>query len=628
MLRIAAVLILLICALPTAAQDDLLPDDLPVITLDNVGAMTRLAEYGLGQMLDAFLDDDGATLTVISARGISRYDTADLAGESQFVPFEGNPLDGFYASFFEPNVSYSADGRAVTIEQAWREESLGGTFDLATGEQLSDALNSDPIAFTQENANPAIVRLLAFGDGRVQDAVLSPDGALVAVVGLLRGDPGAALQLWDAATGEQIAQVQFERAQAGAISFSADGTQIAMTNDATSVYGVPDLNLISTSPFGWYTLSPDGTTAAYLNEEFILTLEHLATGEMRATPLDGLRTRDILRMFFSPDSAALYLVKRSPTGAVFVVDAASGTLLPGVGGFALNMSNITFNPDSTQIVTAELDFYPAPYASFNPGNGLRILDLAAGRSTQFIPANIPNEVAISIDGALAYTSNRTIHLVYAGETFTLTNDEFPMFIQHLEFSPDGALLATDVAGRLLLLDGRTLDLVAELPVSSASPFWGDGVLWNETTVIYADASVVRLWDTESGQEVAALDQGLPIRGLAIHAASRTLAVNVGTTEAQEMRLWNLSSSVPTAMAAFPMLTFRDDLAFNADGRLLAAGLNTTGDYVGPSTVIYDVMTGAVVHELNDCGLPLEFSPDGRLFACVSPVGSVFVYGVR
>jgi len=645
MLRIAAVLILLACVLPVFAQEGVLPEDLQVIDLSNVGAMTRLTELGLGQILDAFLEDDGSTLTVISARGVSRYDTADLTGESQFVPFEGNPLDGFYASFFVPNVSYSIDRRAVTISQTWREQSLGGTFDLITGERLSDASGPVRLEFNQEAADPAVVRLLdpetqtvrhelAFGNGRVDGAVLSPDGALVAVVGLLREDPGAALQLWDAATGEQIAQVTFERRQAGAIYFNADGTQItvaATRDNTTTVYSVPDLNLIDSSPFALYTLSPDGSTAAYLNEESTLTLEDLATGETRATPLARLNARDILRMFFSPDSAALYLVRRSPAGAVFVVDAASGTLLPGVGGFASYVFGTAFAPDSTQIVTVEQDDRPAPYARLNSGNGLRFFDLASGASTRFLPADNPSAVAISSDGALAYTSARTIHLMRGDESFRLTDELFPFYIWSLEFNQDGSRLAADIYDRVLVLDGRTLALAAELPSSGAAPpYWGDSVLWNDMTLIYADDSVVRLWDAENREEIAALDQGLPIRGLALHAPSQTLAVSVGTTpEAQEVRLWDLSSSdAPKSIMSFPLLQDRFALAFDADGGLLAAGLDARSDYIGLAAVIYDVTTGEVVYELNDCGWPLEFSPDGRLFSCTNPVSSVIVYGVR
>jgi WD40 repeat protein len=623
---------------PVYAQDGarLQPDAYLPITADNVARMERAASLGRGQILDAFLEDDGAALTIISTRGILRFNALDLSAAPDFIPFEGDPfIDRVLPTFVTPNVTYSADRRTVRFNWTFRDEVIGGVFDLRTGRAADDAGAS--VAFSELSRSPALAQLIdpasgavlktfAFGDGRITAAALSPDGALAALYGALRGTEGA-IQLWDAASGEKIAEVGAAR-EFGRLTFTDDGAQLIFTTDrATAYYSVPDLSLIEVQPYALYARSADGSTAAFVDDARALTVQSLADGSTRPTALTRIEPRKVVKLMLSPDGSRLYMVTRR-SGAVYAVDTASGELLPGAGGFNPRIEALAFSADGARLLTSEADnFLPYPYARFSPASAVRVRDLRLDRADQVSGglANVePRAAAVSPSGSIAFFDflTRTLHLRDGDQSYTYAAADY-LFVQQLAFSPDGALLAAYTYADVLIFD-KQLRLLARRAISAAPPtLRSQPLAWDGAALIAADGNTVRFFSTPQLTEISALDQGARIWSIAFNPQTRTLGVIAGEfpVDELELRLWDMSGAQPTlrltigtAGAVTPMA-----LALSPDGSLAAAGFDTYEDAADQAlAVIYDARTGAPLYQLRDCGLPFAFSPDGRLFACTSP----------
>jgi WD40 repeat protein len=636
--RLLIFLTCLMIGAPVYAQDGarLQPDAYLPITAENIARMERAASLGRGQILDAFLEDDGAALTIISTRGILRFNALDLSAAPDFVPFEGDPfIDRVFPTFVTPNVTYSADRRTVCFNWTFRDEVIGGAFDLRTG-RTADA-SSAAITFPPSSGSPALAQLIdpasgavlntfEFGDGRIAAAALSPDGALAALYGAVRGADGA-LQLWDAVSGEKIAEISAARDFSAQLTFADDGAQLMVTTDsAAAYYSIPDLSLIEAQPYALYTRSADSSTAAFVDGARALTVQSLADGSTRPTALTGIEPREVVKLMLSPDGSRLYMVTRRG-GAVYAVDTHSGELLPGAGGFNTRIDALAFSADGARLLTSEADdFLPYAYARFSPASAVRVRDLRLDQADQVSGAlaNItPRAAAVSPSGSIAFFDflARTLHLRGGDQSYTYADDNY-LFVQQLAFSPDGALLAAYSYADVLIFDER-LRLLARRAISAAPPtLRSQPLAWDGAVLIAADGNAVRFFSTPQLTEISALDQGARIQSIAFNPQTRTLGVIAGEFPVDlELRLWDMSGAQPTlrltietAGAVTPMA-----LAFSPDGSLAAAGFDSYGDAGDQAlAVIYDARTGAPLYQLRDCGLPFAFSPDGRLFACTSP----------
>ncbi len=642
MSRLLPLFVLFIIILPAQAQDGsgLALDRLEPITASSAARMERAAKLGRGQLLDAFLEADGATLTVISARGIWRYAAADLTAALTFVPFAGDPMDGFYGLSFQPGVTYSAGRNAVTIDLTYRDQVFGGTFDLQTGARvmaegagvrvevrdssslrLLDAVSGAPIGSIDVSSVHGSVRSL-----NSRSIALSPDSTLLALAARL--ESGSALQIWDVASSTKIAEAALEDGRISRVAFSDDGAQLSVeTIDGTAIYRVPDLDLIEQQPYPLYTLSADGRTAAYLDGQ-TLSLRSLDTGSVHSTALGGLTPNYVSKLIFSPDGVRLYVVT-IPFGAIYVVDVASGELLPGVGGFATPIVDFAFSPDSRQIVIAHANPSPFEFAAADPGNGLYRYDLVSGRLA-FEHLDAPAyHVALSASGETAYTltTRWSVHLQDESGAYTYSDAENYDRFKQIEFSPDGTLIAAHGMSSYVLFDQRLRPLAR---LTGGGPFHGDPIAWDGSTLIAVIGNTIRLLDTPSLTEIGAIDQDKMVRGIAFHSGSRMLAVALGRDFAEgELRLWDLSGAQPLLRSAFSVdgVIEPNALAFNADGSLLAAAFPYLGDFIGEGLVIFDVSTGNPLFSRRDCGAPIAFSPDSRLFACSSLASDVHLYVV-
>jgi RNA polymerase sigma factor (sigma-70 family) len=181
----------------------------------------------------------------------------------------------------------------------------------------------------------------------------------------------------------------------------------------------------------------------------------------------------------------------------------------------------------------------------------------------------------------------------------------------LAFSPDGKLLATaDDQGVVQLLDvdglkeGRRWP--HDRPVSSVA-FSPDGKV---VGAISSPRGSLRLWEVESGKEVAHITTGERYPSFAFSPDGKLLAT-VGW--GQSLALWDARTGESRATLALPErkrdLAHAPGVAFSPDGKILASSGH------GLPVLLWDVATRKELRRLDAGTAPLlAFSPDGKTLA--------------
>ncbi|WP_344338416.1 hypothetical protein, partial [Kitasatospora putterlickiae] len=421
-------------------------------------------------------------------------------------------------------------------------------------------------------------------------------------------------------------------------------------------------------------LSPDGRTAAFC----------VPDGPLQLWDLVGLRRIDAPwaptpsrlecsdeRVSFSPDGRLMVLAAER---GVRWWDIASGVELPSIR--LRSVQEIAFSADGRFLATAttnslllwRTDSPDGPVFSYNTsGEALTELRIDPARGL------------IRYLGGLAAGQGTTVHTLDMRTAVAdgWRREETPV----ARFSPDGTLLATvappaghsveDGGAGLRILDGRTGDPVAELPVepcpSPCSPlldFSVDGTLLAHVVGMPRSPGdgppPVRLWDTVRRRPRGSLDPrgGFALRrpaSAAIGPAGRW-AVLTGPARDGSFRdlrgeaspavvlpevggsrtavrpdggllvtstgkVLDMSAEPPAAIASGPGPS--DVLEFNADGTLLATGDSTGAVVLWDGQVKRRVGTLArAVPESPGPVTALAFSRDSRTLAVATLDGSV------
>jgi WD40 repeat protein len=491
-------------------------------------------------------------------------------------------------------VAFSPDGKtliSVAYDQQiilWDVESgaalpvdseiSGSTLAVAlVGETIAVGGYDDPLRIVDFNGQ---VRLTLDEEPKpVRDLTFSPDGKILASATSMPQDIGmnTTLKLWDTASGELLYTLDDEGGYY-AISFSPDGAQIATAaldkvtlwdaesgQEMTTITDQPDekkgYGTGGVDDFAW---SPDGKTLALATDGGVSLVNPQTQEEIKLTT-HGYPPQNGHIITFSPDGnlLAVSLISvdetNEPHGNVIIYDVASGEPLFTIedfekDGIFWNTFGIAFSPDGKTLATG----WGNPWGG--GAGGIKIWDVFSGSLVSELGTGDRETIynlAFSDDGDLlaGISGIGRVHLWYPiEETEVLTFSGTSGYGGAVAFSPDGSLLAVGGAAS----DGRNYDYEpAELHLFDSSS--GDLILdleghqslirslsFNADGSVLASASwddTVRLWDVETGQQLAVLD--IPGATSVGFSPDGTLLATAGYQDV--VRLWG----TPETAASFP-----------------------------------------------------------------------------
>jgi RNA polymerase sigma factor (sigma-70 family) len=503
-------------------------------------------------------------------------------------------------------------------------------------------------------------------DNWVMSAAVSPDGKVIAASG------GSHVQLWAASDGKEIRR--FDLPQVGwntPVAFSPDSKILAIGSDDCLIrlWDIGSGRLLRQCaghekpkrdprkaieiPSGIYriTFSPEGKTLASYAGDKTVRLWEVATGrEVRQ-----FREESDAGLIFSPDGKTLIAGARTKDNAGLIIlwDVATGkerkrwqipttvsslALTPDGKILATGTSNekkgadiilwdmetgkqtrcleghrrmvvsLAFSPEGKTLASA------APFPEFT----VRLWDVASGKEVHRISAPASSFGVAYIEGGtlISWGAANTVHF-----WDPKTGKQMRRFEGHeasvydLAFSPDGKWLATSVGSESLvgIWDTASGKEVARLreqgeerPNVTAVAFSPDGKLLAAGS---ADGSV-RLWQPDTRKLVRRLEvcRGW-VKTVVFSPDGKRLA---SAGEDKVIHLWDVTSGREVRQWAANPAIYR--LAFSPDGTRLAMGAGAGT----PTIRVWDVATGdevPLIRQDDRSGVTsLEFSLDGRMLA--------------
>lgn len=299
------------------------------------------------------------------------------------------------------------------------------------------------------------------------------------------------------------------------------------------------------------TFSPDGTTLASSSSDTTVQLWDVATGKELVT-LHGHPT-------------TVYAVAFSPDGAL---------LASGSGWFWAPSPPLRFGEHETLRTATPRSETPMPLTS----NMVILWDVVTGteqRRWEF--ENPMYTVAFSPDGSTLAAGGGDpsggsfgedavwLWNVATGELETTFRERKYATVWSIAFSPDGTTLASGNERGITLWDVATGEARASLSRGGRVIFSPDGTLLASTG---GASGLVRLWDTATNQEQAALDEhdGY-VYTMAFSPDGTTLA---SAGQDGTVRLWDVATRKVIATIHIPQTRIWS-VAFSPDGTLLASG---------------------------------------------------------
>jgi WD40 repeat protein len=632
------------------------------ITPANASQVVQLARLGKGTNNDMAYSPDGSVLAVASSPGIYLYDNnqklLDIIPTDQFVN----------------NITFSPDGNILAASVPvgniqiwqWKDRQLLKTihinddYEYGFAEKLSFSPTGDSIGFVFIRAYPQGDVLFYVIDVESEKVLFrhagrsyppgisfSPDGSSIYII-------DGWINSYRISDGENLGSLGLtgdEQDPFNNLAFSSDGKLIIASNQKTiylfyvneldpyasfdvpiDIYSDHSFHSAKTCRLGPsgggivvqnYTLSPDNQFLAIVDDKGSIQIRRTRDGALlKSTPAFS----GGYKILFNPHKP--FLAVSHANGQIKIFNSESLQVVGAITGHT-RFTSLAFSP-----VRPDGSFY---LASGAVDNYLRIWSLPSGRRVSTIEGTAES-VTFSPDGQfLAYGSRDwTINLIHLtdGQRYPPKSGHLD-YVEGLSFSHDGKTLVSGSPDCTLKIwqvnDGR---LSLQLTVGGGDPYIEriDFVAFSpdDTWVVASDNMGYLFFYNTRTRELRNLGERAYTDSVSISPDGRYFAVTlpVPGSFGDDFLLQVYELSIMSIVKEWPVSG--RSVVYSPDGKLFALGTN-----VG-TILLVDADSGEALLTLSGAALPtngsfpiatnLQFSPDGRFLASTSN-GVIRLWGV-
>jgi WD40 repeat protein len=328
---------------------------------------------------------------------------------------------------------------------------------------------------------------------------------------------------------------------------------------------------------------------------------------------EGSTTSKVWAVACSPDGSNI--VSGLANGSLRVWHSRTGDGLATLEGHSDRVNSIAFSTDGAQLVSGSNDW------------SIRIWDIRMNEAIFVLQSqSYVSSVAFSPDGrqVVSGSGDETICIwdVQSTKQITLLQGHHAP-VSWVSFSPDGALLASGSwDGTIRVWDMQTLPRAVDHPDAPNSILTDElSISLDGARLVSTAGAVVRVWDMQTGQEIAVLDRHAGnVWFAAFSPDSNSVRVVTGSMD-KTVRVWHTQTG--QELARFSVNASLSAVAISADGIRVVACLR---DATMP---VWDVSSGVqlVLFEAHqDQVLAVALSPDGSRVVC-SGIGTAQLWDV-
>lgn len=589
----------------------LLPNLSEVITAENVETIEQFAQWGKGLLGDFAFSHDNRWLVVGTTTGLYFYETDDLDSPPRYELTER----AVRSISVDPTGNHLAVGMGENAVQLWNpiemgEDTFRGPFkegaDLFPAERFRE-----PILFTKNGHKLVIGALVGGGDLDIQ--IYEVDEFSTTKIEVLKSpiftmSPNDQWVGVSAVTGqveENIEIIDFQSRES-VYSLSVSGSSLAFLPNGKQI-------LVGSQMFGVQLVD---LAEDRISRTFGKLLVKYPIYDDRCPPPDyppdehrvpNLDRPIPDRFIISPDGEMVVVSYHSPTGVLIpprLHKLPRGELL---FTFPADVDKVEFSPEGDALVamsrsSGEIRFYSVP-----DGEEMRILggfDIGVA-DLKFLPG----WEAVGV----TYRDGVDVRSMTDGDIWrTHMNNGFAI-------SEDGNLLAlgTD-SGKIEILNADDLSIVTALEMNELEEIWSMAFsLDGEMLATAGSDCLVNLWQVSDGSLVMKLEQivledkAVGLAQLAWSPDGKMIAGAIKHVENITV-IWDLE----TGEILHEIESFKDYLAYMPDGNSLMVGDET-----------FDPDTGEEGNPMGSYGGNPVFSPNGELVVLEGVGGSVEIWSV-
>lgn len=476
--------------------------------------------------------------------------------------------------------------------------------------------STDGSVFLWDPNTGAEKRRIESGQGGLYRLAISPDSKLLAA-----GGADGTIRLWDTAKGTERGRWQEHKKSIYHIAFSPDGKWLASSSEDGAVLvwdratgrQVRDLG---DKMEGWslpIAFSPEGALLATGRPDGTIRLYDATSGEEKRRWRAGVLA--VRTLAFSPDGKTL-AAGVTWDGSIRQWDVATGKERQPFAEHHGLIDKLRFAADKQTLISI--------------GRARRVLwwDVAANRPKREFTwsAKRYSGAALSPDGNFLAVSGWPDSLlrlwdVRTGKAGIGVGKPQKEVFWAIAFSPDGRLIAAERGKEILvwrLSDGKEIQRMESSADGSRCLCFSPDGKWLACGTYIENAPSLRLWDVASGKERCSFADRGPIEGLAFSPDGKMLAAgqgHLGGEHESMVRLWDTA----TGQELSRHTGHREGVsavAFSPDGKLVVSGAGSTG-FKDSSVHVWEAATGRLIRRFeghHSCVGSVTFTPDGLAVA--------------